>query len=321
MLERARVVNELEIRRYLEQAQKEYQASLVRNRNQGLSVGIGGTRNSRMSSGLRSNESIGQFLHRDSVARASREQTSASSDLTPSETSKSDTRSTKSDTTSSKSDESQSGGSGRGSSGESGQSQKSHAPLPFAVGDSGVKDLRMVQDSTWESRFQDLEQFKREHGHCNVPRRYKGNPKLGVWVCSLRQQMTRGTLNKAKVERLNSIGFQWRIAVIKGAQINPQIAMMERWNQNFQLLATIKGRTGKCTVPTSNRKLRKWVDRQRRQMKQGKLPIEEQEKLTSIGFPWIAAEEASSDDAESGYGARITDTDSSEGPAAGFSLH
>ena len=160
------------------------------------------------------------------------------------------------------------------------------APLPFTVGGEGVTDLRMVQDSNWESRFRDLVQYKREHGHCNVPRRYKGNPKLGVWVCSIRQQMARGTLNKAKMERLNQIGFQWRMTVIKGGQINPQIAKVDQWIDNFQLLASINERTGNCTVPASSRMLCKWVDRQRREMDNGKLSIEKQEKLNSIGFQW-----------------------------------
>ncbi|CAJ1935223.1 unnamed protein product [Cylindrotheca closterium] len=157
--------------------------------------------------------------------------------------------------------------------------------LPFALGEQdGVRDLRMVQDRGWESRFQDLEQFKREQGHCNVPRRYKNSPKLGVWVCSLRQQMSRGTLNRAKIERLNEIGFQWRMNLIKGAQVNPQIAKTCQWDENFQLLASIKERTGKCIVPASERSLCKWVERQRRELNEGKLGYENQEKLNKIGF-------------------------------------
>ena len=147
--------------------------------------------------------------------------------------------------------------------------------------------LEIRQISNWESRFRDLVQYKREHGHCNVPRRYKGNPKLGAWVCSIRQQMARGTVNKAKMERLNQIGFQWRMTVIKGGQINPQIAKIDNWIENFQLLASIKERTRtSCTVPISSRKLCKWVDRQRTEMNKGKLSMGKQEKLNTIGFQW-----------------------------------
>ncbi|CAJ1935227.1 unnamed protein product [Cylindrotheca closterium] len=170
------------------------------------------------------------------------------------------------------------------------------ASLPFStIGGESVTDLRMVQDSTWESRFKDLVQFKQEHGHCNVPRRYKANPKLGVWVCSIRQQMARGTLNKAKMERLNELDFQWRITVIKGGQINPQIANRNKssssdpWMEHFQHLKSIKERTGECSPPvpaTTHRKLTKWMDRQRRERNKGRLSKEKQKKLNSIGFQW-----------------------------------
>ena len=36
--------------------------------------------------------------------------------------------------------------------------------------------------SSWEQRFKELESFKKEHGHCNVPCEYQSNPKLGRWL-------------------------------------------------------------------------------------------------------------------------------------------
>ncbi|CAJ1935224.1 unnamed protein product [Cylindrotheca closterium] len=156
------------------------------------------------------------------------------------------------------------------------------ASSPLAVGRG-----RAHADSTWESRFAELVEFNREHCHCNVPRRYKANPKLGVWVCSIRQQMARGTLKNVKVERLNEIGFSWRVIAKEGQQTtNHQISKMDNWIKNFQLLASIKGSVGKRSVPASNRKLCKWVGRQRGEMKGGTLSIEKQEKLNSIGFQW-----------------------------------
>lgn len=275
ILDRARALNQMEIRRALEREQEQHQATSLR-RNQIASIRpqeqlpqqvtasfaptnlttaslvltnpTPANRNPPNPQAITIDSALGQPLRVDAISRVSDETTSESSG--------------------------------------DGLQQVSAPPLPFAVGEGGVKDLRMVQDSTWEARFRDLFQFKMQHGHCNVPRRYKGDPKLGVWVCSLRQQMTRGTLNKAKVERLNQIGFQWRITVIKGAQINPQIAKADKWNDRFQLVASIKQRTGSCKVPTTDRKLTKWVYRQRREMSRGKLSIEKQEKLNSIGFQW-----------------------------------
>lgn len=52
---------------------------------------------------------------------------------------------------------------------------------------------------------------------------------------------------------------------------------------NFKLL---KDRTGTCAAPISRRKLSKWIARQRREMNEGKLPLEKQIQLDSIGFQW-----------------------------------
>ena len=36
--------------------------------------------------------------------------------------------------------------------------------------------------TSWEARFDELKEYKRVHGHCNVPKLYKPNPSLGYWV-------------------------------------------------------------------------------------------------------------------------------------------
>lgn len=37
------------------------------------------------------------------------------------------------------------------------------------------------RDDMWWTRYKELEKFKQEHGHCNVPQRYKQNLVLGKW--------------------------------------------------------------------------------------------------------------------------------------------
>ena len=61
----------------------------------------------------------------------------------------------------------------------------------------------------WEIRFQQLVDYKRVHGNCNVPIKYNANPQLGNWV---RQQRTKKeTMSEEKRKRLNSIGFTWKV--------------------------------------------------------------------------------------------------------------
>ena len=58
----------------------------------------------------------------------------------------------------------------------------------------------------WETRFDELVEYKAKHGDCNVPQR---QGKLGTWVRAQRQQYKKGKLSQDRIDRLNSIGFDW----------------------------------------------------------------------------------------------------------------
>jgi len=67
----------------------------------------------------------------------------------------------------------------------------------------------------WQVRFQELQEFKREHGHVLVPQHYAKNRRLGKWVNRQRTEyglMKRGKasqLNEERIKLLNEIGFSW----------------------------------------------------------------------------------------------------------------
>ena len=41
----------------------------------------------------------------------------------------------------------------------------------------------------WQKHYNELKEYKAEHGHCNVPARYAKNRRLGIWVSAQRQQV------------------------------------------------------------------------------------------------------------------------------------
>lgn len=45
-------------------------------------------------------------------------------------------------------------------------------------GDFGNKENKR---KVWNERFEELLEYKKQHGDCNVPGRYKANPTLGRW--------------------------------------------------------------------------------------------------------------------------------------------
>ncbi|MBM2813699.1 MAG: box helicase [Ignavibacteria bacterium] len=63
-------------------------------------------------------------------------------------------------------------------------------------------------DTYWNNRFEELIQFKKEFGHCNVPYRYKKNPELSSWVSNQRTYFAK--LSDERIKMLNEIGFKWK---------------------------------------------------------------------------------------------------------------
>lgn len=80
------------------------------------------------------------------------------------------------------------------------------------------------QSAAWEDRFRDLTAFRYTHGHCNVPSRFGGNPKLATWVkCQRRQYRAyregrHSTMTTERISNLESIGFQWFVKPYRPAK-------------------------------------------------------------------------------------------------------
>jgi hypothetical protein len=73
-------------------------------------------------------------------------------------------------------------------------------------------DIRMT---IWEERFEDLLQYQKANGHCNVPVSCVEYPKLGTWVkCQRRQWKLRyngqqSSMTPSRSAKLEAIGFSW----------------------------------------------------------------------------------------------------------------
>lgn len=65
------------------------------------------------------------------------------------------------------------------------------------------------QDILWQKRIKQLEEYKKTHGHCDVPRSNEEFPKLGHWVYRQRENNNNGTLPPERIAQLEAMGFQW----------------------------------------------------------------------------------------------------------------
>ncbi len=131
-------------------------------------------------------------------------------------------------------------------------------------------------DSAWEELFEELCKFKTETGHCLVPKEFLENPKLGTWVAKQRRLFNSNQLAKSRIEKLESLGFNWH-------------SKNDRWHKNFNRLAEFKKRTGHFNILKENlqdMQFDSWIRTQRTSYRKGTLTQERIDALESIGFPW-----------------------------------
>jgi hypothetical protein len=114
---------------------------------------------------------------------------------------------------------------------------------------------------TWEDRLSELADYRKVHGHCNVPHRYSKNPKLGEWVGTqrtnykLRREGKTPCISAIRIQVLERLGFQW---IYRGTT----------WEKRLSELADYHKTHGHCNVPrnySENSKLANWVAHQRKQ--------------------------------------------------------
>lgn len=74
--------------------------------------------------------------------------------------------------------------------------------------------------AAWDEKFQELVEYKREHGDCHVPTKHRNNRPLGRWVSTQRhmyKDYLRGHKPKSlehseikrRIAKLEAIGFAW----------------------------------------------------------------------------------------------------------------
>ena len=124
----------------------------------------------------------------------------------------------------------------------------------------------------WETRFNELVQYKAKHGDCNVPVK---QGQLGKWVSTQRTAYMAGSLAQDRIDRLNNVGLKW-------AMIDPIVP----WETRFNDLVKYKVKHGDCDVPQRQGKLGTWVNTQRTNYKKDNLSKDRIDRLNVIGFDW-----------------------------------
>jgi hypothetical protein len=117
-----------------------------------------------------------------------------------------------------------------------------------------------VSATAWEDRLTALADYRKIHGHCNVPDSYCGDMNLGKWVanqrnnCRLLLEGKKSPMTSFRFQELEGLGFEWD-------------SHGTAWEDRLNELADYRIVHGHCNVPQrykENIMLATWVTTQRR---------------------------------------------------------
>jgi hypothetical protein len=150
----------------------------------------------------------------------------------------------------------------------------------------------------WEERLSELADYRKIHGHCNVPKRYSENIQLGTWVGTQRKQYKlheegkKSRITLSRIKELENLGFEWRLVSVT------------TWEARLSELADYRKIHGHCNVPklySENIQLGTWVATQRQQYKlhlegmKSQITIFRIQELEILGFEWSRSSAARKD--------------------------
>merc|ERR1719148_395596 len=103
--------------------------------------------------------------------------------------------------------------------------------------------LKVFVGVPWETRYEELVEYKRLNGDCNVPQLYKANPQLGKWVKYQR------TLYKRLVRGEQSVLSEEQKKKLEDAGFVLQVVLSVPWETRYEELVEYKRLYGDCNVP------------------------------------------------------------------------
>ena len=143
-------------------------------------------------------------------------------------------------------------------------------------------------DEYWQSKYDELVAFQREHGHSNVPQKYC-NGSLGSWVNRQRIAYRKKDdgdgvtgMKQNRIDLLEKIGFVWKLEQ-KSSLIHDK-----KWQDKYEHLKIFQQQHGHCNVPAKMKSsgLGDWVHNQRTFFKRGRMRQDRIDLLNKIGFTW-----------------------------------
>jgi hypothetical protein len=168
-------------------------------------------------------------------------------------------------------------------------------PAQSSLTDKQVALLEMigfevdVRDSKWQTKFQELLNFHKTHGHTCIPTKYPFNQSLSNWWGTQRRQYAlyvqgqKSQLTKERVQQLLDAGLD-----VDGSDAKKTKPKMQKtWDEVYAELRHYQNRE-QSLIPPANSAVGKWCEQQRDALKAIPCGLtgEQVEKLNRLDFDW-----------------------------------
>ena len=137
-------------------------------------------------------------------------------------------------------------------------------------------------EQQWNDAFELLTAFHERELHCDVPFKHEeAGVRLGAWLGGQRIAHGKGTLNAARLVRLETLGVVSDV-------------LEKQWDGAFELLVAFRERELHCDVPSRHEeagvRLEAWLGGQRIAHGKGTLDAARRARLETLGVVWDVPE-------------------------------
>jgi len=129
------------------------------------------------------------------------------------------------------------------------------------------------KEARWDEMYAQLKEFRGENGHFKAP--LSSHSQLRRWIDKQRHSFKQNMLPKARIARLEAIGFDLGVRQ-SPVSFEDRIAQLKEYFQQ----------SGNCDVPLSHPILGKWVWQQRNEYKKMNMSEKRIKLLEASGFEW-----------------------------------
>lgn len=151
---------------------------------------------------------------------------------------------------------------------------------------SKLDEIGMIweKNGSWEIRYALLKKYFEQNGNLSIPTTYVADGVwLGKWLSEQKKKYKNGKLSDGYVCRLEELNIDWDADIQKRYD--------EIWSGYFSRIKAYSDKYGDITslgnsASEKDKKLSKWLQKQRRYYKDGKLSDEKTELLKSVGIVW-----------------------------------